>query len=71
MEDALCAEVFPDTESEEYKTSDNFADKLKKDISEATKVLPTYKKISTVKVREEAFIKNSSNKIKRNLINKD
>ncbi|MBQ8588404.1 MAG: AMP-binding protein [Clostridia bacterium] len=71
MEDALCAEVFPDTESEEYKTSDNFADKLKKDIAEATKVLPTYKKISTVKVREEAFIKNSSNKIKRNLINKD
>ena len=66
MEDALCAEVFPDTESEEYKTRDNFADKLKKDISEATKVLPTYKKISTVKVREEAFIKNSSNKIKRN-----
>ncbi len=71
MEDALCAEVFPDTESEEYKTADNFAEKLKKDISEATSVLPTYKKISKLKVREDAFIKNSSNKIKRNLINKD
>ncbi len=70
-EDALCAEVFADSEHELVKDNPNFADQLKKDITEATKVLPTYKKISKIKIREEAFVKNSSNKIKRNLINKD
>ena len=70
-EDALCAEVFADSEHELVKDNPNFAEQLKKDIAEATKVLPTYKKISKIKIREEAFIKNSSNKIKRNLINKD
>ena len=44
---------------------------MKKDISESTAVLPAYKKVTKIKVREEAFVKNSSNKIKRNLINKD
>ena len=44
---------------------------LKKDINEATAVLPVYKRISEIKIREEEFIKNSSKKIKRNLINKD
>lgn len=70
-EDALCAEVFADSEHELVKDNPNFAEQLKKDITEVTKVLPTYKKISKIKVREEAFVKNSSNKIKRNLINKD
>lgn len=71
MEDALCAEVFPDFEAENVKDNASFEEMLRKDITEATKVLPTYKKISKIKVREEAFVKNSSNKIKRNLINKD
>ncbi len=71
IEDALCAEIFPDWESEAIKTSDDAQSMVRKDVSEATKLLPAYKKIAKIKIREEAFVKNSSNKIKRNLINKD
>lgn len=70
-EDALCAEIFPDYESETVKTSEDLEAMIRKDVTEVTKVLPAYKKISKIKVRKEAFIKNSSNKIKRNLIEKD
>ncbi len=70
-EDALCAEVFADSEHALVKDNPDFEETLRKDITEATKVLPTYKKISKIKIRQEAFVKNSSNKIKRNLINKD
>lgn len=70
-EDALCAEVFLDAEAPEVKESENVFEMLKKDINEATAVLPVYKRISEIKIREEEFIKNSSKKIKRNLINKD
>lgn len=71
IEDALCAEIFPDWESEAIKTCDDVQSMVRKDVSEATKLLPAYKKIAKIKIREEAFVKNSSNKIKRNLINKD
>ena len=71
IEDALCAEVFPDWEFEGVKDNPDFEQLIRKDISEATSVLPAYKKISKIKLRQEAFTKNSSNKIKRNLINKD
>ncbi len=71
IEDALCAEVFPDYEAPQVKESPDLDAMIKKDITEATKVLPTYKKISKIKIRKEPFIKNSSNKIKRNLIEKD
>ncbi len=71
LEDALCAEVYADPEHELVKGNADFAELLRKDITEVTKILPAYKKISKIKIREEAFIKNSSNKIKRNLINKD
>lgn len=71
IEDALCAEVFPDWEFEGVKDNPDFEQLIRKDISEATKVLPIYKKIAEIKLRQEPFIKNSSNKIKRNLINKD
>lgn len=70
MEDALCAEVFADAEHESVKDNPDFAELIRKDITEATKALPAYKKIVKIKLREEPFIKNSSNKIKRNLINK-
>ena len=70
-EDALCAEVFADAEAPEVKTCENLRDMLKKDITAATAELPVYKKISEIKLRDKEFIKNSSNKIKRNLINKD
>ena len=71
IEDALCAEIFPDWESEAIKTCDDVQSMVRKDVSEATSILPAYKKIAKIKIREEAFVKNSSNKIKRNLINKD
>lgn len=70
FEDRLCAEVFPDYDSVEAKSSDNLAEVLKKDITIRTSALPAYKKISVVKLREKEFTKNSSNKIKRNLIEK-
>ena len=44
---------------------------LRRDISDVTKDLPVYKKIGKIKIREVEFIKNTSNKIRRNLINKD
>ena len=71
IEDALCAEIFPDYEAEIVKNAENLEELIKKDVNEATKILPTYKKVSKIKIRKEAFIKNSSNKIKRNLIEKD
>ena len=71
LETGLCAEVFPDFDSPEVKQSGDVHEMLKKDIAEATKELPMYKKISRVKVRDREFVKNTSNKIKRNLINKD
>lgn len=71
IEDALCAEIFPDWEYEGAKDNPEFEALVRKDVTEVTKILPAYKKISKIKLRQEAFIKNSSNKIKRNLINKD
>jgi len=70
-EDALCAEVFLDSEAPEVKEAADVNEMLKKDINEVTSVLPVYKRISKIKTRDEEFIKNSSKKIKRNLINKD
>ncbi len=70
-EDALCAEIYADPEHELVKDNPDFAELVRRDVTEATKVLPKYKKIVKIKLREEPFIKNSSNKIKRNLINKD
>ncbi len=70
MESGLCAEIFPDYESADIKECENLEEKVKKDVQAATVPLPVYKKISTIKIREKEFVKNSSNKIKRNLINK-
>ena len=71
LEDALCAEVFPDYEASAVAECENLEEMLKEDINECTAVLPVYKRVSKVKIRKEPFIKNSSNKIKRNLIEKD
>ena len=70
-EDALCAEIFPDYDAAIVKEAEDLEAMVRKDVTEATKVLPAYKKVSKIKIRKEAFIKNSSNKIKRNLIEKD
>ena len=70
LESALCAEIFPDYESLEVTECEDLAAKIRKDVSEVTAVLTVYKRISEIKIRKEEFVKNSSNKIKRNLINK-
>ena len=38
---------------------------LKKDISNVTKELPVYKKITDIKIRDKEFVKTTTNKIKR------
>ena len=68
LEASLCAEVFPDYENDRVKSCENLEEMLRHDINAATEPLPVYKKISKVKVRDKEFVKNSSNKIKRNLI---
>lgn len=70
QEAGLTAEVFPDFELPEVKECANLEEMLKKDISERTKELPVYKRIGKIKIRKEEFVKNTSNKIKRDLINK-
>lgn len=70
LEDALCAEIFPNYDAPEVKECANLEELLKKDVNEVTKPLPVYKKIFKIKIRKEEFVKNSSNKIKRNLIEK-
>ncbi len=60
-DDKLAAEIFLDETSEpEAKT------KIKKDINELNVKLPSYKKIAKTKIRNEAFPKTTSMKIKRN-----
>ncbi len=68
-EDALCSEVFLDKDL--IEGVENIEEKLRKDIDLALSDLPRYKQISKIKIREKEFVKNSSNKIKRNLIGKE
>ena len=59
--DKLAAEIFLDETSEpEAKT------KIKKDIKALNVKLPSYKKIAKTTIRDEAFPKTTSLKIKRN-----
>ncbi len=57
----LCAEIYPDTEL--LGDSD-----VNADICSVLKELPSYKQISKIVLRETEFVKNSSQKIKRNEI---
>ena len=60
-DDKLAAEIYLDETSEpEAKT------KIKKDIKNLNIKLPSYKKIAKTKIRDEAFPKTTSMKIKRN-----
>lgn len=60
-DDKLAAEIYLDEKTEpEAKT------KIKKDIKELNVKLPSYKKIAKTKIRDEAFPKTTSMKIKRN-----
>ncbi len=60
-DDKLAAEIYLDEDTEpEAKT------KIKKDIKALNIKLPSYKKIAKTKIRDEAFPKTTSMKIKRN-----
>lgn len=61
----LLAEVFLNQETVKSMEIENVEETLKKDISSVTKELPTYKKITEIKIREQEFSKTTTNKIKR------
>jgi len=65
QEVGLIAEVFLNQEKVEELEIDNIKEKIKLDISEACKDLPIYKRISDIEIREEEFVKTTTNKIKR------
>ena len=65
----LCAHVYIDPNSDMANTA-NPEDTVKKDISEACRELPVYKQVNRVNIRTEEFIKTTTNKIKRNEIEK-
>lgn len=63
IEDRIAAEVYLDPEAEGIEDAKS---QLKTDIAEATKELPTYKKISEIVIRDVEFEKTTTNKIRRN-----
>ncbi len=64
-EDALAVECIIDPAFAEGISEEELQAKLKHDIFEALKDLPTYKQIKIVKVRKTPFVKTTTNKIKR------
>ena len=65
QEVGLIAEVFLDEEEVKKLNTDDIKKKLKSDINDVCRPLPLYKKISEIEIREEEFIKTTTNKIKR------
>ncbi len=65
QEVSLCAEVFLNDEKVKEMNVENINEKLKADIAEACKELPTYKKIVDIEIRKEEFEKTTTKKIKR------
>lgn len=65
QENGLCAEVYLNADTvKEKKITDPYAS-LKRDVAEVTSHLPSYKRVSEIKVRAEEFPKTTTNKIKR------
>lgn len=67
---ALCAEVFPNFERLKNDGIENPADAIKAEVKKACAVLPSYKHIKTVTLRDTEFEKTTSKKIKRNTVGK-
>ncbi len=67
-EDGLCAEAFLDEDMVAAMNEPDIKARLKKDIDSSLSELPRYKQISEIVIRDKEFVKNSSNKIKRNLV---
>lgn len=61
----LQAEVFLNQDMVKSMGIEDVHETLKKDISNVTKELPVYKKITDIKIRENEFVKTTTNKIKR------
>ena len=64
-ETALLAEVFLNEEKLKEMQIEDVEGVIKKDIAEACKELPIYKKISKIEIRDKEFDKTTTNKIKR------
>ena len=62
---SLCAEVFLNKDKVKEMEIENVEETLKKDISKATKELPSYKHITKIEIRKTEFNKTTTNKIKR------
>lgn len=62
---ALCAEAAINADMLKELDKEQIRAKLKSDIFKACEVLPSYKQITKVTVREKPFVKTTSNKIKR------
>lgn len=67
-QNGLCAEAFVDQKKVEEMGITDVAKQFKADVFEALKELPVYKQINSVVIRDTEFEKNSSRKIKRNLV---
>lgn len=61
----LLAEVFLNQDTIKSMGIENVQETLKKDISNVTRELPVYKKITDIKIRDKEFVKTTTNKIKR------
>ncbi len=64
-EDALAVQCVLDPAIMSQMSLDDLQAKLKRDIFDALKELPTYKQIKIIKVRQEPFVKTTTNKIRR------
>ncbi len=62
---ALCAEVTVNADMLKDMDKEQIRTRVKSDIFKACEVLPSYKQITKVVVRETPFVKTTSNKIKR------
>lgn len=65
MEDSLAVQCVVDPEVLEKTGKEELQAKLKSDIFKALEGLPTYKQVPTVIIREEPFVKTTTNKIRR------
>lgn len=61
----LLAEVFLNQDTIKSMGIENVQETLKKDISNVTRELPVYKKITDIEIRDKEFVKTTTNKIKR------
>lgn len=69
-ENKIVAEIYPDYECFEKKGIKDIEGVLQSKIDEFNKTVTQYKRIASVNIRKEEFVKTTTKKIKRNLINK-